>query len=254
MQLFAPSYLADFTFGFLSPVRGLRIVAKNPKLLRYCIFPFLITFVAVVLWMVACGFLAKTGVAWLGGLFESDILQWIAYILGGLVAVVLMIGLALLFIFVFVQVIAAPFNSMLSQATESILVCTVPALEPNLWRETFGAIRIGVMMLMRALAATVILLPINLIPIVGTLAYVPLAMFFNCQALGLEFMDYCLERHHASLSERVAWARAHRPAVLGLGACVSLLLLLPVINLFFLPLCVVGGTELFVRLSEKDAA
>ena len=253
MHLFAASTLADFTFGLLAPVRGLCVVLKNLRLLRYCIFPFLITFVAVALWMLVCVLLARAGVAWVGGLFESDILRWIAYILGGLVAVVLVIGMALVFIFVFVQVIAAPFNSMLSAATESILGCTVPSLEPDLWRDTLGAIRISLAMVVRSLAVTVILLPINLVPVVGTLVYVPLAMFFSCRALGLEFMDYCLERHYVSLSERVAWTKAHRWSVLGLGACVSLVLLLPVVNLFFLPLCVVGGTELFVRLSEKDA-
>jgi len=244
---------ADFTSGFFAPLRGFVIVTKNPRLLRHCIFPFLIAFVAVALWMIACVLLAKAGITWLGGLIGNDVLRWVVYILGALIGVALVIVLALLFFFIFVQIIAAPFNAMLAQATESILDCKVPVPESDFWRETAGAIRISLVMLIRSIAVTIGLLPVNLIPVVGTIAYVALTMFFNCQALGLEFLDYSLERRYVSFKERLAWVKSHRTAALGLGAGVSLILFLPFVNLFFLPFCVVGGTELFVRLSEQNA-
>ena len=254
MHPFATSTSADFTLGFFAPLRGLIIVTKNPRLLRHCIVPFLIAFVAVALWMIACVLLAKAGITWLGGGVDNNVLRWVVYILGALIGVALVIVLALLFFFIFVQIIAAPFNAMLAQATESILNCKVPVLESDLWRETMGAIRISLLMLIRSIAVTIGLLPVNLIPVVGTIAYVALTMFFNSQALGLEFLDYSLERRYLSFKERLAWVKARRTPVLGLGAGVSLILFLPLINLLFLPFCVVGATELFVRLSEQDAS
>jgi len=238
--------------GFTAPLRGAAIILHHPRLLPYCIFPFIIGFVAVALWAVACYFGARAGIEWLGGV-TPGILRWPVYIGAAITAVALALVLGFVLFVVFVQVIASPFNSVLSERTEKILGCTVPVLESSFWRETAAGAWVSIVVLGRSLAITVGLLPLNLVPVFGNAAYTVLTIFINSNALALEVMDYSLERRYRTLGERMEWIRLHRPATLGLGLGVALILLLPVVNMLLLPACVVGGTEMFVRLSGDGA-
>lgn len=67
-----------------------------------------------------------------------------------------------------------------------------------------------------------------------------------------DFLDYPLSLRKMKVRDRVAFMTDHFGAVLGLGVTVALLLLLPGIGLFLLPLGVVAGTRLVV-LVERGA-
>ena len=66
--------------------------------------------------------------------------------------------------------------------------------------------------------------------------------------LGIDYVDWPAARREWSVSDRVAFARAQLPAVAGFGTGVWVFLFIPLVNLFFMPAAVAGGTMLFVAL------
>jgi CysZ protein len=67
--------------------------------------------------------------------------------------------------------------------------------------------------------------------------------------LGVDYIDWPAARRDWSVSDRVAFARRQLPAVAGFGTGVWVLLFIPLINLFFMPAAVAGGTMLFVAMA-----
>ena len=66
--------------------------------------------------------------------------------------------------------------------------------------------------------------------------------------LGIDYIDWPAARRDWSVADRVAFTKRQLPAVAGFGTGVWALLFIPVVNLFFMPAAVAGGTMLFVAL------
>ena len=98
-----------------------------------------------------------------------------------------------------------------------------------------------------------LLLPLNLIPVAGSTAWSVLSVLWTMGWLAAEYLDTAMARHHYPF-------RAVRGAVLsraglcmGFGAAVYLLLWIPILNFFFIPLAIVSGTLLFRGLLAAGA-
>ena len=95
------------------------------------------------------------------------------------------------------------------------------------------------------------LLLLNLIPGVGTVLYTVLSWTATVFFVSREMMDIPLSRRRTPFRDKIRWLAEHKAVVAGLGTASTLMLAVPLVNLFVMPLTVMGGTLLYCRL---DAA
>jgi uncharacterized protein involved in cysteine biosynthesis len=159
--------------------------------------------------------------------------------------VILLVGAYLLF-FPLARVLLAPFADKISERVESLALGERPASSFELGSAVTDASRALVEALKMLGFQTVVTLPLLVIPVAGPVLAVLAGVFFN----GLGTMDICMGRKKMRLGEKLALARAHLGFVLGLGTAVYVVMLVPVLNLFAIPLGAVAATAGYLRIRE----
>jgi CysZ protein len=91
----------------------------------------------------------------------------------------------------------------------------------------------------------VVLAPLNLIPVAGSILWTILGSLWSMMWMAGEHLAAPMTRHLYPFSEVRRMLRERRALCLGLGAGIYLLLWIPVLNTFFLPVAVVAGTLLY---------
>ncbi|HYH98201.1 EI24 domain-containing protein [Hyalangium sp.] len=90
-----------------------------------------------------------------------------------------------------------------------------------------------------------LLFPLNFIPGIGSIIWTVLGSLWSMMWIAGEHLAAPMTRHLYPFSEVRRMLRERRALCLGLGAGVYLLLWVPVLNTFFLPVAVVAGTLLY---------
>jgi len=90
-----------------------------------------------------------------------------------------------------------------------------------------------------------VLLPLHLVPGVGSVAWAVLGTLWTMLWLAGEHLAAPMTRHHYPFGEVRQVLRQRWPLCLGFGTGVYVLLWVPLLNNFFLPVAVVGGTLLY---------
>lgn len=222
---------------------GFRLV-RQPGLRRYVIIPLLINIVVLsVIMFYGIGqydLLVAAISGWL-----PDWLSFLASIISFLTAVIVFaIGIYLFTIIA--NIIASPFNSLLSEKVEERLV-------PGLVRHSPGILTILGRSVAREISKLLYLLPrllglllLSLIPGVNALA--PFAwILFGAWMMAIQYADYGADNNHLSfpkLRDRLGQSRLQ---ALLFGLIVYFLLAIPIVNLFLIPIAVAGGTVLWVH-------
>jgi CysZ protein len=245
------NFVASFLQGFWAPLRGMGFLWRNRALWKYVWIPILINVFV---------FLG------LGGVFVTqfpDLIQlllpsgdaWYWAVLGVLLWI---LGSALLLLFFFMAftlvgtAIAGPFNDLLSERVEAVTTGVPGSPSPPLAKQIGGVGRSVLESLKHLafyLAGALLLLLWNLIPGVGTVVYAVTGGVWTLLFLALEFGDHYLGRHWSRFRARWGCIWSHRWASLGFGAASALMLLVPLLNLLFIPAAVAGGTLLWLRLA-----
>jgi CysZ protein len=238
---------------------------QHPKLARYWVFPILITGLALVavfygagsyyddlagaLWSVFPeSWNEATG--WLGGLLSA--LRWLIELIAG----ILLTLLGLVLVLVLSSVVAAPFNDALSEAVEHILTgeSAPPFSFSRMVADIARTIRLELLKVLVYLAVVGPMFLASLfIPGLGQLISL-FAFALTAIYLGIDYVDWPAARRNWSVSDRIAFTRQQLPAVAGFGTGVWVLLFIPLINLFFMPAAVAGGTMLFVALQDHASS
>jgi CysZ protein len=95
-----------------------------------------------------------------------------------------------------------------------------------------------------------VVLVASLVPVLNALA--PLLWFaFGAWTMAIQFSDYPTENRGRPFHETVALLQRNRSAALGFGACATVALALPLINLLLIPGAVAGGTILYRRMQDN---
>ncbi len=246
--------------GFTYPFKGLRFVyVEHPGLVRYWIFPILITLVAFcgATWaswhyadaLVDTFWAAPTGDGWLDGVlrfFHSAVAFLLSIALWALSTMVLVL---------LTSVIAAPFNGALSAAVERIATgrelgdAGILALVRDVWRTVM-------LELTKLLLFLAVMLPLFVlqwaVPGVGSVLYTVFSFVFTAWFWGIDYVDWSAERRGWTPSQRLANARKRFLPMFGFGSGVWLFLFVPLLNLFFMPAAVAGGTLLFLDMEPTD--
>lgn len=230
--------------GFAMALEGLRLVFR-PGLRTHVLVPVLVNLVVLglAIWggahlfeKLLAHYLPEEG--WLG------YLRWLLWPLFALaVALVVMFGFTAL-----ANLIAAPFNSLLSQKVEQLYGGQrAPApgwgdVVRELPRTLGSELRKLGYFLLRAI-------PLGLLFLIPGLNLVApfLWALFSAWFLAIEYSDYPLANRGLGFREQHRQLSAQRLTALGFGAGATFLTLIPVVNLAAMPAAVIGATLLVLR-------
>ena len=166
------------------------------------------------------------------------------------------LGLVLSYILVLLVggVVASPFNDMLSERTEQLLTgsSSRPGEKASFVRmlRSVGSTAF-ITLLYGALLLPILLL--NLLPGLGSAVATLLGGTVGAFFVALEYTDVTFERHGYGLRRKVHLLRTCPVLAGGFGAGTSLLLWVPLLNFLCMPIAVVAGTALALRLSGTYA-
>ncbi|MBN8465834.1 EI24 domain-containing protein [Corallococcus exiguus] len=144
-----------------------------------------------------------------------------------------------------------PLQDPVSEATEAECAGADAVLSPAsfLRSMTTGLLHTLARMALLFLGLAV-LLPLNFIPGLGSVAFTVLASLWTMLWMAAEHLAAPMTRHLYPFAQVRRMLRERRALCLGFGAGVYLLLWVPILNTFFLPVAIVGGTLLYRALRE----
>jgi CysZ protein len=240
----------DVLRGFLLPLRALGLVFSTRRLALLtlavaAITGVTVTVLVILLWHTAPGLVDwawKPQAVWYAQAAHKalEVLVFLLLFVAGANTLPLML--------------AAPLMDPLSVATEGLL--GVPATDGGLRRMVREVLRAWANALVRLivlLLGQLLLLPILLIPAAGGPLWTALSWIWTAIWVCAAYLDVPMARHLYRFEDELA-AVKQRPAVcLGFGAAVALMLYVPLLNFFFVPVAVVAGTLLFRGLLAAGA-
>ena len=150
--------------------------------------------------------------------------------------------------------LAAPLMDPISVATEGLLghPPTGGGLK-RMVREVLRAWANALVRLVVLLLGQLVLLPILLIPGAGGPIWTALSWIWTAIWVCAAYLDVPMARHLYSFADELAAVRRRPALCLGFGAAVALMLYVPLLNFFFVPVAVVAGTLLFRGLLAANA-
>lgn len=238
--------------GARAVAHGARLLGRHPAWWLWVIAPAVITAVSLIAAVVgtfrawpgvaaaAAGALgvARPGLAW-GALSAASFLA----VLAGLSVLAVIVG----------QIAAGPFLDLLSARVERE-ACgrgELPSLSiRDLARDLLASVVHSLAILSLYLALACPLTFLQLVPVFGQVVAVPAALALAAMYLAREAWDYPMSRRRWGLARKLRAVRAATAPALGLGLGGVALLAIPIINLLAMPVVVVGGTWLFVKLED----
>jgi len=230
-------------FGAKQAFMGLKLLFQ-PGMKRYLIVPLLVNLLVFSL----VGWLGYTQFDGLLDRFlpESSWLHYFRWILWPIFALSFILVIFYTFTII-ANLLAAPFNSMLAAKTEELLTGVRPAEVPgSIATAVLPALLSEVRKLTYFLLRAIPLLLLFFIPGVNILAPF-LWLAFGAWFLSLEYMDYPMGNQGLGFREQLSRLKTMRFAALGFGAGVTLLMLIPVLNLAAMPVAVAGAASLWCR-------
>jgi len=185
----------------------------------------------------------------------SGLWNWVAFLLNLIKP--LLWGLFFVFYLVFVfytfsliaNIIASPFNALLSEATEQYLTGEKIDGTSHSITQIMGLVikSIGqeVQKLIYFIIRAIPLLILFFIPI--TMPIAPILWFmFSAWMMSLQYMDYPFGNNDISFKNQVTLQKDKRWFSLGYGSTVLLLTMIPIINFMVMPLAVISATKNWV--------
>lgn len=226
---------------------GLRYLL-HPNLRSYTLIPIAVNVVVFVILFFVAKHCYQLGIDWTNHylphwLLWLDHFLWLAFI-------------ATFFLFfslcfaVIANLIASPFNSLLAEKVQQILLHSTPkSAEMHLGHAIADLPRIfgrSVKQLFYFIPRILLCGLLLLVPIINM--FVPFIWFItNGWMLGIQYMDFPMDNNRLTHLQLLQWCRQHRLQVLALGINVHVLYLIPIINLITMPAAVISAT----LLSEK---
>lgn len=243
-----------FVRGFFAPLRlGLPLWSVR-AVRRTAILPLLINIAVVLFVLIAFVWgnvsLLQGWIEKLGGGIGWKILLILAGILLTLAFLIL-----IAFIFTFLaNLIAGFFNEQLSR-TVLLHLNAAPMADPAdepFFPSLIRDIKVELQNILFFVSRMILLILISIfIPVLGGFLFAAGSTLLTLYALALEFFSVPLERYRVSFRDRQRYLRRHRGLTMGFGTAMLLLALIPVVNLFIIPLGVMTASALFAEIGES---
>lgn len=225
-------------FDFTYILKGFGMIFK-PGLKRYVLLPLLISTSLLSFF----GWIAyeRFDIFMNRLLPEDSWLQWISWLLWPIFA------LTFLFIVfygftIIANLIGAPFNSKLAEAVAAKLDDSIQLPESDpFFKDAAKSIGSEIRKLFYYLLRAIPLLLLMLFPLTSPFASI-VWLLFSIWFMALEYVAYPLENQKMLFSEQRKTLRGKPVSALAFGSGVTLLLLIPIINLAAMPAAVAGAT------------
>jgi len=239
--------------GSLYLFAGLRLLTQ-PGLRRFVLVPMVINTILFTL-------LSYFVIHWFGSLldwvlkFVPESLQWLEWLLWPLFALAIAMFVFATFSWL-MNLIAAPFNDILSERTEKMLLGASHRVMDNGTSNWLNDVSHSIShefgkflyMTKRGLA----LLILFLVPGLNLVA-APLWMIFSSWMLALEYIDYPSHNGGVDLAGLRVWMGENKTLVFGFGIATLLATLLPLINFLVMPAAVAGATKMYVEQHGRSS-
>ena len=217
---------------------------RRPGLRRYFIIPCLINAVVLTMLVVLSYSHFDDWVAIIVAWFPDwmSALYWLVW---GISLIVLLV--LILFVFTFMaNIIASPFNAILSIKVEQALTGSAPVSTVSPWLILPRSVARELGKLRYILPRLLGLLLITIIPVINTVAPF-LWVLFGAWMMSIQYADYAADNNDISFAELQSRIRARRFDAFMFGLPAYLLLTVPVVNLILMPIGVAGGTRFWVE-------
>jgi CysZ protein len=252
-------------FGLLTgatyPFRVLAVFKRTPRLWGYVAIPILVNFIVGVVLYTGLLFFGWDSVAYLMGSLThwvdsliTNLPRWLGILdyliigVGWLLRLLLVVGLLLLTGFVLVQfgvLLGAPWYGQLSEQLEELRTGQLHIVEVGIVRDIGRAILFELKKLVLVVGVGIVLLLLNLVPGIGTLAATVGGFALATTVVCLDFMDAPLERRRLRFREKLRVVFRSLPASASFSWVCLALVSVPLLNLLTIPLCVASGTLFF---------
>ena len=245
--------VAGFARGFRYPLSAPRFLLKRPGLLRYLAIPFLINLLVFSL-SVYFGF----------NLFQDLLATYapgtdvwyglLIYYLAWVVALMLTAVLVFFSFTVIGNLIASPFNELLSERVEQLLIDGRgrDSGSGHFWRDARQSFLVEIKKMAVFVAGMLLLFSLNLLPGIGSLIYAVLAPLFTLFFLVVEYLAFVLMRKQMSFAEQRRYIFRHPLLMAGFGCGVFCVLAIPFLQFFCIPFAVVGATRLWCDFPAEN--
>lgn len=230
-------------------LRGFGLITR-PGLRRFVLMPLLINSLVFALGMMFLAAQFEVFMNWaLSWLPAWEWLDWLRSLLWFVFAI--LAALMVFYTFALVaNIVAAPFNGILSARVEALFTGKVPAFAESFSQMLGRTLRSELAKLSYLITRLIglALLSLILLVIPGLqILIAPLWFLFGAWVLTLEYVDYPLNNNGGDFRFTKQYAKEHRILGWGFGGLTALLTSLPIINFFVMPAAVAGGTLMWVE-------
>jgi CysZ protein len=146
------------------------------------------------------------------------------------------------------NIIAAPFNGILSEKVEQRLRGVT--ITDSGWKEILALIPRTVARelskLFYYLPRLLFLMILTFIPVLGMVAPV-LLFLFGCWMMAIQYCDYPMDNNRVSFRDMKDSLKQRRLTSVGFGGLISVGMMIPLLNLLIMPAAVVGATIFWVE-------
>ncbi|MDH5392092.1 MAG: sulfate transporter CysZ [Gammaproteobacteria bacterium] len=236
-----------FSNSFFSVFKSVRLLFKA-ELRRYVMIPL---FINIVLFSFTVYYIFSRFSSWMDSLLPSW-LDWLNWIIMPLFSLTIMISVFYTFTIV-ANIIAAPFNSLLSEKYEQLLRGKVESDENESVSQLLNrTLKAEFKKLAYIILWLIPLLIITIIPVLNLISPL-LWIVFAIWMLSLEYFDYPMGNHQRYFPDVKQSAHQHKSMTLGLGSGLFILTSIPFINFIAIPAGVIAATKAYVdNISEKS--
>ncbi len=179
----------------------------------------------------------------------------IVYYVFLLLITVALLGLSLFIVTRLASAIAAPFNDVISRKAEEIaagILHETPFCLPTFLRDSGRLFVHSFRLLGLYLLLLMLGLILFLIPVIGGAFYTCFGVLVSAYMFGYEYLGYPMDRRRFSWSQKQKFMRSKLSSVLGFGLGNVAVAAIPIVNFFFIPAAVVGGTLLFLDITNES--
>lgn len=232
--------LSDFFTGLSLPLRSLSMMVKSGKLFALSLFASFVTGLTLVALLLGLWPIASR----IARAFTTDA-GW-----GSAIGIVFYLLLLVVGALTVPALLLAPLQDPISEATEERCGDFVapPFSFGRLFKSAGTSIAHTASRLLILVVGFLALLPLNLVPGVGSAAYGLLAALWAMWWLAAEYLSGPMARHLMPFKLVLRGMKARPLVCFGFGLALYVLLWVPVLNFFLVPVAVVGGTLLFRAL------
>jgi len=243
--------MKDFLIAFAYPIKGLSFTWSHKSLLRLALVPILMNLGFFLLalfgfYLVFTGSvfpLIEFGEAWYYSILEYFLLflAWLSLVLTAAITA-----------FLITNILSALVFESLSKKTEALISGKeteedVPFTLSSLIEPALAEVqRYGIYFF-----ALILILPLNFLPVIGSVLYFACFAFISSFFFAYEFFDHTLSRRNMKFKEKKTFLLDNRGSSLGFGFGVFLLFLIPFAAIVIIPASVVGATLLICKRTNE---